>query len=125
MDTVEYLHVSRIRDGTRQTYFDDTSTLTGLFKLARCSLATFVVMVAEKRYVFRSLGITFRILSMMGPKSISSNLSASSMICMSAAGPLTVAAAYEILESLQRETLGIFQVVHQSTGSCDDDMRSF
>jgi hypothetical protein len=67
-----------------RTYFDDTSTLTGLFRLARWSLATFVVMVAEKRYVLRSFGMTFKILSMMGPKSISSNLSASSMICQSA-----------------------------------------
>lgn len=31
------------------TYFDETSTRTGLDKLARCSLATFVVMVAENK----------------------------------------------------------------------------
>lgn len=63
------------------THFDDTSTRTGLFKLARCSFATLVVMVAENKYVFRSFGITLRILSMMGPKSISSSRSASSMTC--------------------------------------------
>lgn len=54
---------------------------TGFDKLARWSFATFVVIVAEKRYVVRSLGMTFRILSMIGPKSMSSNLSASSRTC--------------------------------------------
>jgi len=61
-----------------ETHFVDTSTLTGLTKLALCSLATFEVMVAEKRYVVRSLGISFKILSIIGPKSISRSLSASS-----------------------------------------------
>lgn len=51
---------------------------TGFDKLARWSFATFVVIVAEKRYVVRSFGMTFRILSMIGPKSMSSSLSASS-----------------------------------------------
>lgn len=60
------------------THFSDTSTRTGFDKLARCSLATLVVIVAENRYVVRSLGIAFRILSIIGPKSMSSNLSASS-----------------------------------------------
>ena len=62
-----------------KTHLDETSTLIGLFKLARCSLSTLVVMVAENKNVFRSLGMTLRILSMIGPKSISSNRSASSM----------------------------------------------
>ena len=61
-----------------RTHFEETSTLTGLLSEARWSLATFEVMVAENRYVLRSLGITLRILSMMGPKSRSSSLSASS-----------------------------------------------
>lgn len=33
----------------KEVYFDDTSTLTGFDKLARCNLATLLVMVAEKR----------------------------------------------------------------------------
>ena len=62
-------------------YFDDTSTRTGFVKLARCSLATFVVIVAEKRYVVRSLGINLRILSMASLNSRLSSRSASSMTC--------------------------------------------
>lgn len=62
-----------------KTHFEDTSTRIGLFRLARCSLSTLVVIVAENRNVFRSFGITFRILSMIGPKSMSSSLSASSI----------------------------------------------
>lgn len=65
------------------TDFVDTSSLTGSRNEARCSLATLVVIVAENKYVCRlSLGITLRILSMTGPKSRSSNLSASSMTCV-------------------------------------------
>jgi hypothetical protein len=33
----------------RGAYLDETSTLTGLDKLARCNFATFVVMVAENK----------------------------------------------------------------------------
>jgi len=33
----------------RPAYLDETSTLTGLDKLARCNFATFVVMVAENK----------------------------------------------------------------------------
>lgn len=61
-----------------ETNFDDTSTRTGFDKLALCSLATLVVIVAEKRYVVRSFGMTFNILSMLAPKSRSSRRSASS-----------------------------------------------
>lgn len=63
---------------TFHTHFVETSTLTGFDKLALCSLATFVVIVAEKRYVVRSFGMTFKILSITGPKSMSSRRSASS-----------------------------------------------
>ena len=45
-------------------HFAETSTLTGLVKLARWSLATLVVIVAENRYVVRSLGSILRILSL-------------------------------------------------------------
>jgi len=33
----------------RRAYLDETSTLTGLDKLARCNFATFVVIVAENK----------------------------------------------------------------------------
>lgn len=59
-------------------YLEETSTLTGFDRLARCNFATLVVMVAENKYVVRSLGITLRILSMTGPRSRSNSLSASS-----------------------------------------------
>ena len=62
----------------RLTHFELTSTRTGFDKLARWSLATLVVIVAEKRYVVRSFGMSFKILSSFGPKSMSSSLSASS-----------------------------------------------
>ena len=39
-------------------YLASTSTFTGLSRHARCSLATLLVMVAEKSCVLRSLGIT-------------------------------------------------------------------
>src|ERR1700722_6466268 len=61
-----------------RTYFPETSILAGFVKLARCNLVTFVVIVAEKRYVVRSFGMTLRILSIIGPKSISKRRSASS-----------------------------------------------
>lgn len=52
----------------------------GLDREARCRDSTLELMVAEKRHVRRpSRGSTLRILSRMGPKSMSSNLSASSM----------------------------------------------
>jgi hypothetical protein len=65
-------------DSVCGAHFVDTSTLTGFVKLARCSFATFVVIVAENKYVVRSVGIILRILSRTAPKSRSSNLSASS-----------------------------------------------
>ena len=61
------------------THFDDTSTLTGFFNDALCNLATLVVIVAENKNVDRSRGIARRIWSIFGPKSRSSNRSASSM----------------------------------------------
>ncbi|OMH82387.1 hypothetical protein AX774_g4126 [Zancudomyces culisetae] len=60
-------------------YFDDTSIFTGFFSDARWSFATFVVIVAENKYVLRSIGISRRIFSIFGPKSISSSRSASSI----------------------------------------------
>jgi len=42
-------------------YFEETSTRTGFTRLALCSFATLVVMVAENKYVVRSLGMTLRI----------------------------------------------------------------
>ena len=39
----------------------ETSILMGFVKLARCNLATLVVIVAEKRYVVRSRGMSLRI----------------------------------------------------------------
>ena len=65
-------------DRVQRTYFVDTSTRIGFVKLARCSFATLVVIVAEYRYVVRSFGIVFRIASISGPKSISNRRSASS-----------------------------------------------
>ena len=59
-------------------YFVDTSTRTGFDKLARWSLATLVVIVAENKYVVRSFGMAFRMASMSGPKSMSNKRSASS-----------------------------------------------
>mmetsp|Transcript_18827 Transcript_18827/g.47528 ORF Transcript_18827/g.47528 Transcript_18827/m.47528 type:complete len:284 (+) Transcript_18827:711-1562(+) len=66
-------------------YLDATSTFTGLFRHARCSLATLLVIVAEKSCVRRSLGMTFRIWSISSSKSMFSRRSASSrMKCRSA-----------------------------------------
>jgi hypothetical protein len=63
----------------RQTpYFVDTSTRTGFDKLARWSLATLVVIVAENRYVVRSLGMALSMASISRPKSMSNKRSASS-----------------------------------------------
>lgn len=57
----------------------DTDTRNGFDREARCSDSTLLDIVAEKRNVRRSFGRIFRILSRIGPKSRSSNLSASSM----------------------------------------------
>lgn len=51
----------------------------GLEREARWSDSTLELSVAEKRYVRRSRGRTLRILSRIGPKSMSRSLSASSM----------------------------------------------
>mmetsp|Transcript_15924 Transcript_15924/g.28289 ORF Transcript_15924/g.28289 Transcript_15924/m.28289 type:complete len:239 (+) Transcript_15924:752-1468(+) len=59
-------------------YLEATSTLTGLLRHARCSLATLLVIVAENNCVRRSLGITLRIWSISSSKSIFSRRSASS-----------------------------------------------
>lgn len=63
----------------RTAHFDETSTFTGFVKLALCSLETLVVIVAENKYVVRSFGIAFKIWSIVGPKSMSNSLSASSI----------------------------------------------
>ena len=63
----------------KSTYFLETSTRTGFSRLARCNFATLVVIVAENKNVFLSFGMTLRILSMAGPKSISNRRSASSI----------------------------------------------
>lgn len=60
-------------------YFEETSTRMGFTRLALWSFATFVVMVAENKYVVRSVGMTLRIWSMSGPKSMSRRRSASSI----------------------------------------------
>lgn len=83
---MEYLRVfvSTLKSGTlviSDAHFVETSTLTGFVRLARCNFATLVVIVAEKRYVVRSVGSTLRILSKTAPKSRSSSLSASSSTC--------------------------------------------
>ena len=106
----------------------DTSTLMGFIKLARCSLATFVVIVAEKRYVVRSFGITFRILSMTGPKSISNRRSASSKTCAKH-GIKTRATrggetTHQKFDSSQTEPLCVLQMPLQPPRRCDDHMRS-
>ena len=77
---MEYLPVSQLIQCVIvvEADFEDTSTLMGFDRLALCSLATLVVIVAENRYVFLSFGMTLRILSMIGPKSISRSRSASS-----------------------------------------------
>ena len=88
MDTVEYLRAttkSQILQGhqtvEKRSYFVETSTRTGFAKLARWSLATFVVIVAEYKYVVRSFGMALRIASISAPKSISNKRSASSRTC--------------------------------------------
>ena len=89
METVEYLRddekKSELRRATKTVgkliYFVETSTRTGFDKLARWSLATFVVIVAEYKYVVRSFGMAPRIASISGPKSISNKRSASSRTC--------------------------------------------
>ena len=88
MDTVEYLRddeKSVFAKGHQTVgkpiYFVETSTRTGLDKLARWSLATFVVIVAEYKYVVRSFGMALRIASISSPKSISNKRSASSRTC--------------------------------------------
>ncbi len=60
-------------------YFPDTSTLTGSLREARWSFWTFLVIVAEYRYVVRSLGMTLSILSTSSSKSMLRMRSASSM----------------------------------------------
>lgn len=64
-----------------RTCFEDTSIRTGFVRLALCNLATFVDIVAENKYVVRSFGISFKIVSNTGPKSISRRRSASSNTC--------------------------------------------
>lgn len=82
------------RERTGETHLEETSSLTGSRREARWSLATLVVIVAEKRYVWRcSLGMTLRMLSMTGPKSRSSKRSASSMTCVVRQLPLPLQAS--------------------------------
>lgn len=45
---------------SRDAYFDDASTRIGFVRFARCSLEIFEVIVAEKRYVVRSVGMAFK-----------------------------------------------------------------
>jgi hypothetical protein len=91
VDTVEYLRndekdIKKKKkksgceglDENNGSHLVDTSTRTGFDKLARCSLATLVVIVAENKYVVRSLGIALRMPSISGPKSMSNRRSASS-----------------------------------------------
>ena len=59
-------------------YFVFTSILTGLWREARCNLATLDVIVAEKRYELRFLGIWVRIRFICFSKSIERRRSASS-----------------------------------------------
>ena len=61
-------------------YFVFTSIFTGFYKDARSSLATFDVIVAENKNVFRSFGIYPRIKLIYFSKSILKSLSASSKI---------------------------------------------
>lgn len=88
-----------------QAHLCDTWTRAGFCKLARCSLSTFVVIVAENKYVCRSFGSTLRILSITGPKSMSNSLSASSMTCI-----YTVSTSAKVNELEAEKTDQVFQV---------------
>jgi len=138
---VEYLR-GEIKSGSARRYglvrqapyFVDTSTRTGFDKLARWSLATLVVIVAENKYVVRSFGIALRIASMSGPKSMSSKRSASSRTLRVATLGLTarnrtkeepterLTTTHQKLEATQTEPLRVLQVILQPPRSRHNDV---